>query len=329
MPGPGGGGRGGGFGGGSRGGGFGGGRGGGFGGGSRGPGGFGPRGPHGPHFHGPHFHGPFFWGGPWRRRYYYGGGGCLGGLIGALMLPIIMLMFVGIFLFSSIVSLVQTGGIRYDETVMQDYANEQYEAAFGSYDGYENNILIVFLTEEDTDGYYTIAWVGNNLRSEVNELFGDEYTAFGHAMQSSITDQHKYSLSSNLASVVETMTEEVNSLRVNSYFRREPKSEDVPPSRLYDHSSLKLDDELLDDVLGEFTEETGIPIAIVVENMEEVLPKGPDLIMMIVLGGFAIFAVVMIVKAVKGSKQKPNGGNGGGNDQQYTSGSQRDSEQGW
>ena len=319
---------GGGFGGGSRGGGFGGGRGGGFGGGSRG-GGFGPRGPHGPHFHGPHFHGPFFWGGPWRRRYYYGGGGCLGGLLGAILVPIVMLIFVGIFMVSSIVSLAQNDWIRYDEVVMQDYAIEQYEAAFGGYDDYENNLLIVFLTEDDTDGYYVMAVTGNYLDYEVGELFGGQNSALHQVMDKTIVDQHKYSLSFDLATVVEKMEKKVLALDVDSYFRSEPKGEDVPPSRLYNHSSLDLDDELLDDVLGSFTEKTGIPIAIAVENMEEVLPKGPDLIMTIVLGGFAIVAIVLIVKAVKGSKKKPNGEGGAGNDQQYTSGSQRDSEQGW
>jgi hypothetical protein len=89
MPGPGGGARGGGFGGGgSRGGGFG----GGFGGGSR-PGG---------HYHRPggFYHRPRFgYGFPFfgfRRPYFgYGGGGCLGGMMGLLFLPVLILLICG------------------------------------------------------------------------------------------------------------------------------------------------------------------------------------------------------------------------------------------
>ena len=119
MPGPGGGSRGGGFGGGSRGGGFGGGGfGGGFGGGHRG----------GPHFGGYHYgpRGPHF-----HRHYGYGGGGCLGGLLGMLMAPIIILFaaVVGFFgLFGSALTNISNGGqVQYNERTFQDYANEQLE----------------------------------------------------------------------------------------------------------------------------------------------------------------------------------------------------------
>ena len=177
MPGPGGGSRGGGFGGGSRGGGFGGGpRGGGFG------GGFG-----GPHRH-HHHHGG------WYHRHYYGGGGCLGGLIGALLYPIIMLIFAGVFLFSFIgtsFSNVSNGGqVIYDEAVMQEYADIQYASAFGNSSAYEDNLLLVFLTNEEADGYYTIAWIGDNVKTEISNLFGDETTAYGVAVRGNINGEY-------------------------------------------------------------------------------------------------------------------------------------------
>ena len=131
MPGPGGGSRGGGFGGGS------------FGGGGFGGGGFG-RGPR------HHHHGPFF--GGWYHRPYYGGGGCIGGLLGIILLPVILLLLVSIILVSMIgsaISNVANGGIiSYDEVKFQKYADQQYAAAFSSYSNYENNILLVFLTNE-------------------------------------------------------------------------------------------------------------------------------------------------------------------------------------
>lgn len=108
MPGPGGGSHGGGFsGGGSRGGG------GGFGGGPRGGGprggGFGPR--PGPHFWGPRFYGPRF-------------GGCLGGLFGMIMVPVVLLLVLVLLFFGTIVDsfrAIGTGGvIAYNEETFQD-----------------------------------------------------------------------------------------------------------------------------------------------------------------------------------------------------------------
>ena len=245
------------------------------------------------------------------------------------MVPILMLVFVIVFLGSIVSTYIQYDGIFYDEKDMQRYANEQYRAAFEEYDGRENNIMIVFLTEEDTDGYYTIAWVGDNLNNHVNMMFGDESTAFGRAMYNYVSDDHGYSLSSNLASVVEQMQYELERLSLDSHFRKDPVGDNVLPSHLINHSTLELNGEMLDDVLTDFTEATDIPIVIVVGNMEEVFGKGPSIFTILVLLGFAVIAVVLIVKAVKGSKKKPNGEGGDGNDQQYTSGSQRDSEQGW
>ena len=139
MAGPGGGSRGGGFGGGSRGGGFGGGSGGGsgggFGGGSRG-GGFG--GYRGGYYHRPrygYYRRPLFFGfGP----RYYGGGGCLGGFLGALMAPLVLLLIVGVMMFAMVGSAltnVSNGGvISYDEAQFHAYADREYYKAFGNVD---------------------------------------------------------------------------------------------------------------------------------------------------------------------------------------------------
>lgn len=306
MPGPGGGSRGGGFGGGSRGGGFGGGpRGGGFGGGFGGgprPGGFGP---HGPHFHGPRFYGPYF--GPRFHRHYYGGGGCLGGLIGAIMVPVIMLLFVGAFLITGITSLVQNDGIRYDENVMQDYAYAQYVTEFGgadAADAYEDNLLIVFLTDDASDGYYTIAFVGDNLRDEVSMMFGNEYTLFGRAMMNSVTDHHEYSLSSDLASVMNIMAAEIEALGLPSSFYIETDHTGAVEPHLTNHSALAMNEATVERALVSFTDKTGIPAVIVVEDMSEVMPRGPELLPMIILIVFAVVAVAMLVSAFRGRKKQ-------------------------
>ena len=307
MAGPGGGSRGGGFGGGSRGSGFGGGHGGGFGGGSRG-GGFGG----GPYHRGPRFgygyyHRPRFFGFGFGPRYYgYGGGGCLGGLLGALMAPFILLLVVCVMMFgivgSALANAANGGIISYDERTFQDYANNEYYKAFGNSGVNEDNILIVVLTNEETDGYYCIAWVGDNIQDKINLMFGDDTTPFGQSMIASVGNPYAYSLDSNLAMVMGTMTEEVQSLGLSSSFKKEYSHEKSPESHLVNYTDLKLTEETVDDALASFTEATGIPTVIVVEDMEAVfgktLPLG-DIIILVILTALAVVAIVAIVRTVK------------------------------
>ena len=310
MAGPGGGSRGGGFGGGSRGGGFGGGSGGGFGGGSH-RGGFGGGYRGGPRFYG---FGPRFFGfGP--RYYGYGGGGCLGGLLGALLAPILILVVVGVLMFgmigSALTNVANGGIISYDERTFEDFANREYYKAFGNSNATEDNILIVFLTNEETDGYYCIAWVGDNVDHNINRMFGDDTTAFGQAMMASVNDFYAYSLDSNLAMAMGVMTDKVTSLGLDSSFNKEYSHDKSPASHLVNYTELSLTEETVNDALTSFTGETDIPVVIVVEDMEDVfgknLPMG-DIIVLVVLAGLGVAAIVVIVRTVK-NRKKFGGGN--------------------
>ena len=315
MPGPGGGARSGGFGGGSHGGGFSGGsRPGGFGGGPR-PGGFGGHHHHHHHHHRPYHFGffPFF---GFRRPYYgYGyGGGCLGGAMGLMLMPIIII-FIVITLLSNIfgavgssISNVSKGGqVRYNESLMQEYADVQYATEFNNAKSYEDNILIVFLVDEEREGYYTIAWVGDNITDEIYSMFGNEYTEFGYEMKGKISSYYENSLSKNLAGVVDGMTDRIANLNLKSSFNRNYGSPAEYRSHLSNHSSLSLNEDTVNRALEEFTNETDIPIVIVVEDMEEVFPKtfsGSDIITIIFAIGLSGVAIYYIYRAFKGKNAK-------------------------
>jgi hypothetical protein len=66
-------------------------------------------------------------------------------------MPIIIIVIASVFLFSALGSAFGTvsegGVVTYDENTFQDYANRQYAAEFGGSSAYEDNILIVFLTD--------------------------------------------------------------------------------------------------------------------------------------------------------------------------------------
>ncbi|MBQ9779984.1 MAG: hypothetical protein IJW00_03465 [Clostridia bacterium] len=317
MPGPGGGSRGGGggrggsFGGGGRGG-FsgGGGRGGGFGGGPRGGGFGGPRGPRPPYFGG-WYHRPRYYGG------YYGGGGCLGGLIGAIMVPIFLIFFSILLIVSSMgsafASVAQGGDIVYNEEVFQDYADARYQAEFGTSEAYEDQILLVVLTYENQSDYAYIAWVGDHIDNRVNYMFGNNDTKLGYVMNNSISaSSYKYSLDSNLAQVVETMGSEVEKLGLVSSFKCEENHASVTP-HLTNMSALSMTDATVNDALVDFAETTGITMVIVVDEAEDVFGRSVSFeSIFFVLVAFVILslAIYWIYKMVKGSRNNKNGQNG-------------------
>ena len=292
MPGPGGGGHGGGFGGGSRG--------GGFGGSFNGSGGFGYR---------PFpFYRPMFWG---FRPYGYGGG-CLGGFLGIFIMPIIILATSSILLMNVLGSfsrVIQGGEIGYNEADMQRYASAQYANEFGDSSAYEDNILIVFLVNDEYDGYNTIAWIGDNITSEINMMFGNEYTAFGIEMMQNIPDYYEYSISKNLSTVVDSMAKRIDTLGINSFENASNKS-NIIKSHLTNLSDIEINEETVNDALIDFTEKTDIPIVLLVEDIDEVFERRisaidiTTVVIAIGLGGLGIYMLMRGIKSYKKNKEE-------------------------
>ena len=256
-----------------------------------------------------------------------------------LMAPIIILL-VAVVLFTSLigntVSTVAKGGeIVYNEENFQDYANEKYAEVFGGAPSelYEDNLLIIFTTYEDYNGYECIAWVGYNVRTEINNLFGAQGTPFYTAVQGSINQKlYKHSLTPNLVSVMEQMTDAVERLGLDSSYRTEYDHSKAAKSRLVNYTDLQIDPNFVDPALEAFTEVTGIPVAIVVDTGENVFGKTMpimEIIILVVLAALAIYAVYLIVRAVKNRKNGGDNGNGnaGGNNSGW--GNDRRKDSGW
>ncbi len=309
MPGPGGGSRGGGGGRGGFGGGFGGGGRGGFGGGPRGPRGFG-----GPHFHRPYRGG--FYGGFFGPRRYYGGGGCLGGFAALLMLPFIIILFALLMVasvFGSAFSTVTSGGeVIYDEEVYQDYANDAYYREFAASTAFEDNLLIVLLVEDEKYYDYSfIAWVGNDIRTEINMMFGSSSSLLGQAIRNSAINQetYKYSLTQGITQVMETMQDEVTERSLDSSFKCEEERSGVR-SHLVNKTSLSVSVATVDKSLEQFTDATGIPVVVVIDYQEAVFGRtisASDIFSLIIAIGLIVLAVYLIVKAVKSKKREGDG----------------------
>ena len=103
-----------------------------------------------------------------------------------------------------------------------------------------------------------------------------------------------------------TMTEKVSDLGLTSSFKKTYSHEKSPASHLVNYTDLSLTEETVNDALVAFTEETDIPVVIVVEEMEEVFGKNiplGDLLLVGILIALGVVAIVTIVRTVKNRKK--------------------------
>lgn len=237
------------------------------------------------------------WG--WRRPRHYGGG-CLSNLMGLILLPFV-LIFVLLLTMCNGVDVQTNNG--YDEEAFQDYANAQYREIFGASTAYEDNLLIVFLTSEDYHDYYYIAWVGDHIAPGINYMMGSNGSQLGWAMESWINESnYKYSLDSNLAQVMREMTNQIQKLGLQSSYTC---SEDhiQAASKLINHSSVEMTDSTVNDALTAFTDNTGIPVSIVVEDMTDVFGSQTTALegsqiagtVLAIVGVIAVVVIVILV----------------------------------
>lgn len=265
---------------------------------------------HGGSFHGGMHHRPR--GGmyyrPYGRRYY--GGGCLSSFFGILLLPIFFVIFIFMmissFVGNSFFDLSQGGTIKYDENKFQDYANTQYANEFGTSSAYEDNILLTILVDTDSyDEYYYIAWVGDHIKTDIVNMFGNNDTVLGEVLLSSInTNSYKYSLDSNIADAIEIIRKQIVDLKLDSSFNCNEIHDRVKPelyvdcgeecnivkSHLTNKSSLELTTETVNTALEEFTNSTGIPIVVLVDEIDNVFSKS--------LSGQTIFSIIILIVLV-------------------------------
>ena len=236
--------------------------------------------------------------------------------MGMILLPVILIFIIislvgNIFggLGSAITNVSNGGDYSYSEERMQDFADYQYAQEFEKNQRYEDNILIVFLVDEDCTGYYTIAWVGNNIHEDIYNMFGNQYTEFGNHIIDNVSSYYEYSLSKNLSNVINKMASEIKSINPISSFDRDFGSPAGYQSHVTNKSNLEIDSDTLNTSLQYFTESTDIPIVLVIEDMGDVLEKkvaGGDIttiILAVVIGGVAIYLIVLAFKGKDGNNK--------------------------
>ena len=228
--------------------------------------------------------------------------------MGILIAPIILLLFAGVLLlstFSSAFNSITTGGdIYYDENAFQTYADAQYAEHFGDLDDYEDALLIVFAVDAETCyDYAYIAWTGDHLARKINYMFGSNGSKFGDAIASSAinSSSYKFSLDSGIAAVMDEMTEHIVALQLEENLTCKNEYSTFE-SYMVNKTDLAVTPGTVNPALISFTEQTGIPVVVVIEDAEEILPQNFDYFSVMVAAIFIVIAVILIVKAVKSRK---------------------------
>lgn len=235
-----------------------------------------------------------------------------------MMAPIILVIF---FAFMLIYMLMPSGNVHistddfgenYNEAAFQRAADAKYAEFFKADSTYEDNILLYFLVEEDCEDIYFIAWVGDNIKYEVSEHFGGNYTTLGQLVNTHVANYYAYSLDSNLASLMGEMEKVILSESLPSSFNTEPvKAVQPSESKLVDLTGAgepQLTAATVNAALESFTEATGIRTVICVDYIENVFPspQGPSGSMVFMIIALVILAVVIIVVSVNSNKNRKN-----------------------
>ena len=224
-----------------------------------------------------------------------------GGMVSFWFIPTFLFILAAVVLIIMLCMMGDKDSVTYNEYDFRSYADTEYQKAFSSDVAYEDNLLIVVLTNQDADDFYYIAWVGDHIAAEVKILFGNEKTVLGKTMATSINkDDYRYTLDVGLADTVSRMIDVVDWLEIEEAF--ECNEEHIQSSsRLINYTTLPMNGDTVNSVLTEFTEKTGVPISIVVSDEKDVFEKSYTstivcAVLIVVIIGVAIAVMIWGVK---------------------------------
>lgn len=249
-----------------------------------------------------------------------------------MMMPVILIFLVVVMLLGVIGAIIDSAfapapeggsGVNYDEATFQHAADAKYAEYFKAGNTYEDNILLYILVDESCEGQiYAIAWVGDNIRYEINNMFGADQTEFGRSLNNNIPNYYAYSLDSNLAAVVNEMQAHIEALGLDSSFKKEPavkanSSESKLMDLTYrtsDGGRVETDPQLtastVNDALAAFTETTGIRTVIAVDYIDNVFVSNDggcnsvDFTAIFAICAIVFLVVVVIAVNSKNKKEK-------------------------
>ena len=225
----------------------------------------------GGHHHHHYYHRHHYYG-----HHYYGGG------IGSGAIIVIALI---IFCFIVSFFAVNTGTSNYEQT-LHEYANQQYQSIFSRSNRYENNILFLYVVDDECETFDAIAWVGDDVPSRTN-LKLDGYTISKHVNE----NYYKYQLSSGISMSIEELIPVIDKANY--------KSTNI--STVINNSNLSINQAQIETVLQDLSTTRGYGVAVVIADYDDVFGGGGSngglgtvftLLIVGLIGGAVLFVIV-------------------------------------
>lgn len=274
---------------------------------------------HGHHHHHHHHHRVHFRLG--RRRGYYvnGPGGC-GGVFALLaLIPFIIAFFVffSIFFFggSTSCSCSSEENVYIDESLIDEYTENQYNEKFASSSNYEDYALIVFLIDdEEYYDYYYCTWIGNHVSGKTANLLGVGDSTLNDVFESNIAYDYSNSIGTDLAKAIYQLSSKA--IDDNGLTCTEAIDSNIS-SYVENHTKLYIDQATINVALKKFENKTGVKLVLVVDTIAEVCLVSnssgvsnskemtlDELLPFIIIGAvIVLFAILIIASICKSNKR--------------------------
>lgn len=248
---------------------------------------------------GPYYRGPRFYG-------YYGGG-LVRSIVTIILMPIIFIIIGAVMCGLYVAVAKGPATVDYDETTFRNYAFDKYAKFYGTG---EDDVLFVLLTSDtpEEDGYYQIGITGDNLKSRVSGMFGDDNTVFGSAFDNGLPQDYNDSLLNAFRDALDAAESSIGYMGGDIYYSA-PTTANSP--RIENNASyVRLNEEYLQTALDEFKTETGLTISVCITDVDDVFTRSKGGTFLLIIGIIFLLigagTTVYAVRAIKKRKEAKN-----------------------
>ena len=229
----------------------------------------------------------------------------------SLLSKLLKLVALVLVLFIAVVfaGVTEEEGIEKDE--LQQYGTEKYYEIFGSSSAIEDNILLIFLADEELDDYSTMGIVGANVTYYIRVMFEDGEDYYDAVYDNFDYDDFADYLTMGFGNVIGIMTDAITDHGFYSSFNTPSDRSSLSPSGIINQTALTLDESYITDKLEQFTEMTEIPCVLLIEYEQNVYSEFETvfddigialfILMMLLIPATIIVAVITFLNSVGGN----------------------------
>ncbi|MBQ3254034.1 MAG: hypothetical protein IJA65_05695 [Acholeplasmatales bacterium] len=221
------------------------------------------------------------------------------GAKGIIFLIAFTLFFIGgfIFMFNQISGdLFKDGKAVYNKNKMNEYLKTNYENEFKSSAAYEDNIIFIFLYNEEYNDYSYDFYTGYDISTSVYNYLGN-YSITSIIERYFEVSNYEGDIEKNLSKIMNEITIKLDE-EFDGYLKCDHTNDEYI-SKFTNNSNSELDSTKIEESLKDFTDTTRLSIVMVVDTMENVFgrTKNVNYDFLIIFGIIVLLFLIMMVYA--------------------------------